>query len=481
MISQQSDGTPSDTDYFGNSLKIWKCELYKLQEEAPRPIPVLRSESKEIADAPDFYGLDYHGVLGHREADALLHDKPEGSYLVRKSPNRKNRTDENSDNQNSFYTLCFKFDSKVHHFKLYYNPFLGHYVVEDSKKFEDIKSLVADGLLNHYIRKHGGPILDAMGKNVNYEQSPYMTLNRRKMRALSSEVYSKRYSNGNEEAKRATINLLNEEKKVESELKAGDIVPTEYKKQHNFKVNNFKGLNWCDSCGNFLWGFIAQGVRCDDCGFIAHEKCSKTVPPKCMPDLKNIRGVFGIDLTTLVIAYKQDIPFVVEKCVKEIEERGLKQEGIYRVSGFADEIEQVKETLDKEGNAADISEKSVSNINVVASILKMYLRLLPIPLITYQAYPALIDASNKATPAEQIDFTKKALPLLPSSHFKCLKYMIEHLQKVAEYQEVNKMSEHNLGTVFAPTLIAFPSGMTDLSQEIFLLSFLIRNCKSIFD
>lgn len=59
--------------------------------------------------------------------------------------------------------------------------------------------------------------------------------------------------------------------------------------------------------------------------------------------------------------------------------------------------------------------------------------------------------------------------------------MIEHLHKVAQHQEDNKMSEHNLGTVFAPTLIAFPSGMTDLSQEIFLLSFLIKNCKEIFE
>lgn len=396
---------PDTVSEMDSLSKLWKSDLYRLQEESPRPIPINRDESKVISDAPDFYGFEYHGVLGHREADLLFCGKPEGSYLVRKSPSRKNResaegvtADQNTSKNVEFYTLSFKFDAKVHHFKLYYNPFTGHYVVEDSKKFDEIKDLVADGLLNHYLQKHGKPILDSILKQDQqaYESSPYMTLNRRKLRALSTELQyrnSKHYNS--DETKRATINLIQHELKRESELKPDDTVPPEYKKNHNFKVHNFKGLNWCDLCANFLWGFSAQGVRCDDCGFVAHEKCSSKIPPKCMPDLKKIRGVFGIDLTTLVIAYKQEISFVVEMCVKEIEERGLKQEGIYRVSGFADEIEQVKETLDKEGNAADMSEKSVSNINVVASILKMYLRLLPIPLITFQAYPVLIEASSK--------------------------------------------------------------------------------------
>lgn len=396
-MSSSTAENPSEVDSLN---KIWKIELYRLQEDAPRPIPIKRNEGVTLPEAPDFYGFDFHGVLGHRDAEKLFSGQPEGSYLVRKSPNRGNRDSSEGiiDENQQFYTLSFKFDTKVHHFKLYYNPFLGHYVIEDSKKFENLQELVADGLLNHYLRKHGGPILDQMGREDGqgvYESSPYMTLNRRKLRALSTEMYRNCLS---DEVKQATANLIKEELKRESQasvLRADDIVPPEYKKQHNFKVHNFKGLNWCDLCANFLWGFSAQGVRCDDCGFVAHEKCSKKIPPKCMPDLKKIRGVFGIDLTTLVLAYKQDIPFVVEKCVKEIEQRGLRQEGIYRVSGFADEIEQVKETLDKEGNAADMSEKSVSNINVVASILKMYLRLLPIPLITFQAYPALIEASSK--------------------------------------------------------------------------------------
>lgn len=95
-----------------------------------------------------------------------------------------------------------------------------------------------------------------------------------------------------------------------------------FEKSHNFKVHNFIGLPFCDYCGNFMWGLIGQGVKCEDCGFSAHKKCSEKVPNDCCPDLSHIRRVFGVDLTTLVKACNTVRPFVVEFCVKEIENRG---------------------------------------------------------------------------------------------------------------------------------------------------------------
>ena len=59
-----------------------------------------------------------------------------------------------------------------------------------------------------------------------------------------------------------------------------------------------------------------------DCGFNAHKKCSEKVPNDCMPDMKYVKRMFGVDLTTLVKAQNTLIPLVVEKCVAEIEKRG---------------------------------------------------------------------------------------------------------------------------------------------------------------
>lgn len=50
-----------------------------------------------------------------------------------------------------------------------------------------------------------------------------------------------------------------------------------------------------------------------------------------------------------------------------------------------------------DGENADISANVYDNISVVAGILKLYLRLLPLPLITYEAHPAIIRAIRKCS------------------------------------------------------------------------------------
>lgn len=274
---------------------------------------------------------------------------------------------------------------------------------------------------------HAAPIIQSMLTQTksSYQQSPYMTLNRRKLRALSNDLRkSLKYENQppnidnvatiTSSLTTATITNTTDAKALKqteenfNHLNANgqnlaspsddiDDLPVIYQKSHKFKIHTFKGLNWCEFCANFLWGFTAQGVKCEDCGFIAHNKCSELVPAKCVPDMKKIRGVFGSDLTTVVTAHKCIIPFVVRRCIEEVEARGMLQEGIYRVSGFADEIDALKMALDRHGEKTDMSETAYSNINVVAGTLKLYLRLLPVPLITYHAYPTFIQSTSEFT------------------------------------------------------------------------------------
>ena len=98
-----------------------------------------------------------------------------------------------------------------------------------------------------------------------------------------------------------------------------------------------------------MWGLVSQGVECQDCGFQAHKKCSERAPQDCEPQMKFIKRVFGVDLTTLVKATSTIRPIVVEKCIEEIEMRkgALESEGIYRVSGFSDAIEELKLAFDR--------------------------------------------------------------------------------------------------------------------------------------
>ncbi|XP_034827622.1 beta-chimaerin [Maniola hyperantus] len=445
-----------------NLKNIWKPELYRIQMEAPVPKRLI---CENCPDRPEFYGKEYHGVMGHREAALFLDGEPNGAFLIRKG-----------NECNDFYTLSWRFNDRIHHYKLYYDG--THYIKE--KRYDSIYDLVADGLIICHMELKAHHILEMINSRTNYTESPYVTLNRRKLKNTLTEIHQAP-KNG------SPINRNdNQILEIETDIKKPlDLTPIEdspllfkYLKSHNFKVHTFKGLNWCELCANFLWGFTAQGVKCEDCGFIAHSKCSDVVPNHCLPDLKKLRGVFGIDLTTLLNAHSSTLPFVVRKCVNEIEARGMDSEGIYRVSGFADEIEALKLAFDKDGEAADLS--VYSNINVIAGTLKLYLRLLPVPLITYEVHPHLVNAIQMKTPSRQVSMLRECLDMLPPAHFNCLQYMVQHLHRVSQQADVNKMSAHNLSTVFAPTLVATPPAISDLAAEIRALQALIEHCPQIY-
>lgn len=444
---------------------IWKPELYRIQLEAPKPKRII---CNNCVDRPKFYGNEYHGILDHRKAALLLESEPNGSFLTRKG------------NQfNDFYTLTWRFDDKIHHFKLYYDG--SHFL--DDKRYETIYDLVADGLIKKHMELKAGHILDMINSHTNYTDSPYVTLNRRKLNNLQNKEQIKPLKLEEQfDSIKIECDTLDSKKPLityeTTPAIDNNLQSNKYSKPHGFKVHTFKGLNWCELCANFLWGFTAQGVKCDDCGVIAHSKCSERIPNLCVPDLKKLRGVFGIDLTTLLNAHSSTLPFVVRKCVIEIEARGMDSEGIYRVSGFADEIDALKLAFDKDGESTDLS--VYSNINVVAGTLKLYLRLLPVPLITYEVHPAFVQAIQAKTSDEQVTKLRDCLYQLPPAHYNCLQYMIQHLYRVSQQAEVNKMSAHNLSTVFAPTLVATPQTITDLSFEIRALQALIENSPIIY-
>ncbi|XP_062139338.1 N-chimaerin isoform X1 [Drosophila sulfurigaster albostrigata] len=471
--------------------KVWKPELYKIQLDAPAPHPVrcqrtLDTTLEEQQQAMRLYGSEYHGIMGHLEAEQLLSQANDGSYLVRRSP----KTD------GCYHTLSVRFNKRTKHYKVFYKPGHGHYLREQDKHYETVHEMVADGLINFHMQLHASPIIQQINQQTKncYQQSPYMTLNRRKLRALSNELGGKATAVGDDCDGSVTLKVSQQQEAPQQQkevpqqqhqqqqlpAQATDPMPLVYEKPHNFKVHTFKGLNWCEFCANFLWGFTAQGVKCEACGFMAHNKCSELVPPKCVPDLKYIRGVFGTDLATMVQLHQCHIPFVVRRCVEEVEARGMLQEGIYRVSGFADEIDALKLALDRDGDKTDMSEATYGNVNVIAGTLKLYLRLLPVPLITFQAYPSFMAAGRNAKQTEQLQLMAEAALRLPPAHYSCLQYMLEHLKRVASHYAVNKMNEHNLATVFAPTLIATPQHMTNLTEEIFMLSSLITHCETIF-
>lgn len=115
----------------------------------------------------------------------------------------------------------------------------------------------------------------------------------------------------------------------------------------------------------------------------------------CSPDLRHIRRVFGIDLTTFVKASNAVRPFVVDLCIAEVERRGLRTEGLYRACGSSDEIDYLKNRFESEWEQTEVYLRTIEDVHVITGALKLYLRLLPIPLITFEAYQDFTEAASE--------------------------------------------------------------------------------------
>ncbi|KAL7385040.1 hypothetical protein ABVT39_014148 [Epinephelus coioides] len=234
-----------------------------------------------------------------------------------------------------------------------------------------------------------------------------------------------------------------------------------------------------------MWGLMAQGVKCADCGLNVHKQCSSLVPNDCKPDLRHIRKVFSCDLTTLVQAYNTARPMVVDMCIREIESRGLKSEGLYRISGFSDSLEEVKMAFDKDGDKTDISVNAYEDINIITGALKLYLRDLPVPIISYDAYPRFIEAAKLTDPEKKLEAFREALALLPPSHNETLKYLMAHLKRVTQNEKFNLMNAENLAIVFGPTLMRVPdadamTALNDIRYQRQVVEMLIKHEDALF-
>ncbi|KAF6019565.1 CHN1 [Bugula neritina] len=278
---------------------------------------------------------------------------------------------------------------------------------------------------------------------------------------------------------------------IPSGKQAGDWMDImQQEKTHNFKTTTFKSLAncWCEFCFHFMWGLIQQGVECQDCGFRAHKKCSEKLPNDCMPTMKKLKRMFGLDLTTLLKATNKSIPYVVEKCIEEIENRVchtkylfielvIKMLLLILVLKWV-ALEEIRKAFDLDGDA-DITEHGYEDIATITSVLKLFFRQLPVPLITFEVYPKLTAAvTNESLIRDVLVELKSALILLPTSHFQTL--------KVSQLQNQNMMSAENLSIIFAPTILQSPqsdpiSAMTIGKVEARAIEALIVNYSFIFE
>ncbi|XP_051897305.1 rho GTPase-activating protein 22-like [Pristis pectinata] len=167
-------------------------------------------------------------------------------------------------------------------------------------------------------------------------------------------------------------------------------------------------------------------------------------------------GIFGQRLEDTV-QYERKFgrhlaPLLVEQCVDFIREHGLNEEGLFRMPGQANLVKDLQDSFNC--GEKPLFDKN-TDVHTVASLLKLYLRELPEPVIPFAKYEDFLSCAQLLAKdkEEGVQELIKQVTGLPQANYNLLKYICRFLDEVQSYSSVNKMSVQNLATVFGPNIL----------------------------
>ncbi|XP_048844855.1 rho GTPase-activating protein 45-like isoform X2 [Brienomyrus brachyistius] len=248
------------------------------------------------------------------------------------------------------------------------------------------------------------------------------------------------------------------------------------------RLRKLRAPSKCRECESYVY---FQGAECEECFLACHKKCLETLAIQC--GHKRLQGrlqLFGRDFSQVSASSSDGVPFIITKCILEIERRALKMKGIYRVNGVKTRVEKLCQAFE---NGKELVELSQASPHDISNVLKLYLRQLPEPVMPFRIYNDLMGMAKESLKGEMGDGAEgvkgselvdqgaatepEALVLvehlrvilldLPGPNLATLQGIIRHLCRIAALEQENKMSPSNLGIVFGPTLMRpRPTGAT---------------------
>lgn len=168
---------------------------------------------------------------------------------------------------------------------------------------------------------------------------------------------------------------------------------------------------------------------------------------------KKTCSLFGISLNTLfslpLPGPSPCLPRFVSEAIETIRQNGMKEEGIFRISGNFGEVEKLKAKCTSTTDVLGLEQVETS---VISSFFKLWLQALPEPLVPYDTFEIFKEANGFNKEDKEREF-RIAIEDLPTANFLVLKDLIILLNLVSKYSEINKMTPKNLSIVFGPTLM----------------------------
>ncbi|XP_051510728.1 rho GTPase-activating protein 18-like isoform X1 [Myxocyprinus asiaticus] len=179
--------------------------------------------------------------------------------------------------------------------------------------------------------------------------------------------------------------------------------------------------------------------------------------------------LFGVPLSTLL---EQDqrrvqgtrVPLILQHLVSHIEEQGLDTEGVLRIPGAATRVKVVCQELEHKFYDGMFPWERLKQHDA-ASILKLFIRELPYPLLTVEYFNAFISVLKLPTKKQQLQALNLLVLLLPEPNRDTLKALMEFFQRVIDHKDKNKMTLNNVAVVMAPNFFMCKGFRNKISEQ----------------
>lgn len=162
--------------------------------------------------------------------------------------------------------------------------------------------------------------------------------------------------------------------------------------------------------------------------------------------------VFGCSLTALCQREGTSVPNFVKMCIEHVENTGLKVDGLYRVSGNLAVIQKLRFAVNHD-EKINLEDNKWEDIHVTTGALKMFFRELPEPLFTYTSFNDFVEAIKNSDYKQRVQSIKDLIKQLPKPNQETMKVLFQHLKRVIDHGEVNRMTTQSVAIVFGPTLL----------------------------
>ncbi|XP_056590012.1 SLIT-ROBO Rho GTPase-activating protein 3 isoform X2 [Triplophysa dalaica] len=198
---------------------------------------------------------------------------------------------------------------------------------------------------------------------------------------------------------------------------------------------------------------------------------------KARPFSQYNHKLFSGDMLSFIQSSGQQIPLVVESCIRFINLHGLHHEGIFRVPGSQTEVNNIRDDFER---GEDPLTDNESDIDSVAGVLKLYFRGLEKPLFPDESFSQLMECVQIENTTERIAQIKTVVSSFPRPVVIVMRYLFAFLHHVSQYSDENMMQPYNLAVCFGPSLLRGGDEVTLAPQINDLVKNMILHCENIF-